>query len=312
MSGSGAALEPLVRRLRAAGCVFAEEEAALVLAQAGDDDAEVDRLVTAREQGLPLEQVLGWAELGGVRVGLEPGVFVPRRRTELMVAAAVSLGLARWSESGRSGADERRVAGPERPLSGRGEGVGAGGGERGGVVLLDLCCGSGAVAAAVGRGLRQAGVAVQVTAADVDPAAVRCAARNLPGARVLESDLFAALPDDLRGRVDVLTANVPYVPTDALALMPREAREHEPTVALDGGDDGLAVLRRVAAQAPTWLAPGATVLFETSERQAPDAVAALADAGLDGDVRTDDDLGAVVVLGSRPGSRQRSGTGPRR
>lgn len=281
MSVAGAALEPLVRRLRAAGCVFAEEEAALILAQAGDE-VEVDRLATAREQGLPLEQVLGWAELGGVRVALEPGVFVPRRRTELMVGAAVSLGL----------------------------GVSAG---HAPVVLLDLCCGSGAVALAVGDALRRAGVVPDVTAADLDPVAVRCAARNLPGARVLQSDLFAALPDDLRGRVDVLTANVPYVPTTALALMPREAREHEPPLALDGGDDGLAVLRRVAAEAPDWLAPGGAVLFEAGERQVPDAVAALADAGLAPDVRTDDDLGAVVLVGTAvPGTRPGSGTRPRR
>ena len=116
----------------------------------------------------------------------------------------------------------------------------------------------------------------------------------------------------------MLTANVPYVPTTALALMPREAREHEPPLALDGGDDGLAVLRRVAREAPTWLAPGGTVLFETSERQVPDAVAALGDAGLAPDVRVDDDLGAVVVLGTvAPGTvvpRARSGsaTAPRR
>ena len=266
----------LVLRLRAAGCVFAEEEAALILAQAGDA-AEVDRLATARESGLPLEQVLGWAALGGVRVTLAPGVFVPRRRTELMVTTAADLTAA----------------------------VPAG---RGPLVLLDLCCGSGAVAAAVGLALGAAGVAVEVTAADLDPVAVRCAAGNLPGARVLVSDLFDQLPEDLRGRVDMLTANVPYVPTAALALMPREAREHEPPLALDGGDDGLAVLRRVAADAPAWLAPGGTLLMETSERQVPDALTALADAGLTPDVRTDDDLGAVVVLGTR----RRSGTGPRR
>jgi release factor glutamine methyltransferase len=255
--------------------VFAEEEAALILEQAAvggrtgsDLTAEVDRLATAREGGLPLEQVLGWAALGGIRVALEPGVFVPRRRTELMVAAAVALGSALPADQGP-------------------------------VVLLDLCCGSGAVAAATVHGLAQAGLVAEVTATDVDPVAVRCARHNLPGARVLVSDLFAGVPTDLRGRVDVLTANVPYVPTNALALMPREAREHEPAVALDGGEDGLAVLRRVAEAAPAWLAPGGTLLVETSERQQPAALAAMEQAGLEASVRVDDDLGAVVVLGSR-------------
>jgi release factor glutamine methyltransferase len=272
-----AGFAPLVLRLRAAGCVFAEEEAALILEQAdavGGGPAEVDRLATAREGGLPLEQVLGWAALAGVRVAVEPGVFVPRRRTELMVAAAVALGLALPAEHGP-------------------------------VVLLDLCCGSGAVGAAVSYGLRAAGAEVEVTAADVDPVAVRCARRNLPGARVLQSDLFAGLPADLRNRVDVLTANVPYVPTDALALMPREAREHEPARALDGGSDGLEVLRRVAVEAPAWLAPGGTLLVETSERQVFAAQAAMAAAGLTPSVRTDDDLGAVVVVGSRGGEPSR-------
>ena len=266
--------EALVRRLRAAGCVFAEEEAALILAQA-EDPAEVDRLATAREGGLPLEQVLGWAGLAGIRVRLEPGVFVPRRRTELMVAEALAAGLALSAASAGS-ADHRPV------------------------VLLDLCCGSGAVAAAVAHGLRTSGAVVDITASDVDPVAVRCASGNLPGARVLQGDLFDALPVDLRGRVDVLTANVPYVPTGSLALMPREAREHEPRLSLDGGTDGLAVLRRVAAAAPAWLAPGGTLLVETSEHQQPAALEALEHAGLVGAVRSDDDLGAVVVLGTRP------------
>ena len=270
--------EALVVRLRAAGCVFAEEEAALILDQAasvGGGAAEVDRLAAAREGGLPLEQVLGWAELAGVRVALDPGVFVPRRRTELMVAAAVDLAL-------------------DRPGAGAGVHEDA-------VVLLDLCCGSGAVAAAVTQALHRAGRDVEVTAADLDPAAVACASRNLPGARVLRSDLFADLPQDLRGRVDVLTANVPYVPTDALALMPREAREHEPPLALDGGADGLDLLRRVAAGAPGWLAPGGTLLVETSEEQQAAALDAFTRAGLAASVRTDEDLGATVVLGRRAG-----------
>lgn len=272
--------DALVVRLRRAGCVFAEEEAALVLEQAAtaaDPVAEADRLATAREQGLPLEQVLGWAGLAGVRVAVEPGVFVPRRRTELMVACAVDLGAARRVDP---------------------------------VVLLDLCCGSGAVALAVAHGLREHGRAVEVSAADLDEAAVRCARGNLPVARVLRSDLFADLPADLHGRVDVLTANVPYVPSAALALMPREAREHEPRLALDGGDDGLGVLRRVAAQASDWLAPGGTLLVETSEEQEPTALAVLGEAGLDAGSRVDDDLGATVVLGTRPPRRHEAAAGP--
>jgi len=264
----GPDLETLVRRLRAAGCVFAEEEAALVLEQAGgsaDPAAEVERMAAEREGGLPLEQVLGWAALAGVRVAVEPGVFVPRRRTELMVTTA--LGLAATVDPGRE------------------------------VVLLDLCCGSGAVAAALVHAL--GGRRTRVVAADLDPAAVHCARRNLPGATVLRSDLFDDLPADLRGRVDVLTANVPYVPSSALALMPREAREHEPRLALDGGDDGLAVLRRVAQAAPAWLAPGGSVLVETSEEQLEAALATFREAGLDAAARRDDDLGATVVLGTR-------------
>ena len=267
MSGAGPADDPeLVRRLRAAGCVFAEDEARLITA-ATDDPTERARLVAARVAGLPLEQVLGWAEFDGLRIVLEPGVFVPRRRTGLMVAEAAALGLA--------------VVG--RP-----------------VVVVDLCCGSGAVGAAVHARLAGAGRALELLAADLDPAAVRCARRNLPpGCRVLVSDLFADLPDDLRGRVDVLCANVPYVPSDAVALMPREAREHEPRTALDGGSDGLVVLRRLVAGAPAWLAPGGSVLVETSEAQQPAASAALRAAGLLARAVHDDERGATVLVGTR-------------
>src|SRR5207249_4263400 len=95
---------------------------------------------------------------------------------------------------------------------------------------------------------------IEVHAADLDPAAVACAARNLPAGRVYQGDLYAALPASLRGRVDLVVANVPYVPTEAIAGMPTEARDHEPRSALDGGADGLDVLREVAAAAPEWLA----------------------------------------------------------
>ncbi|MGM1061138.1 putative protein N(5)-glutamine methyltransferase [Saccharothrix sp. Mg75] len=245
----------VVARLRAAGCVFAEDEARL-LVEAAADEAELRSLTERRVAGLPLEHVLGWAEFDGLRVAVDPGVFVPRRRTGHLVRLAVAAA---------------------RP----------------GAVVLDLCCGSGAVAAAVARRLPGA----EVHAADVDPAAVACARRNLPSGQVHLGDLYGALPGSLLGRVDVLVANAPYVPTDAVALMPPEARDHEPLVALDGGADGLDVQRRVVADARRWLAPGGTLVVETGRRQAPATAAAFTGVGLEARVVVDDDLDATAVVG---------------
>ena len=248
----------VVSRLRSAGCVFAEDEARLLL-DAVRTPAELTSLVDRRVAGEPLEHLLGWVDFCGLRIEVDPGVFVPRRRTEFLAAHAASRG------------------------------------DRGAVVV-DLCCGSGALGLAVATALRS----VDLHAADVDPAAVACARRNVAavGGRVHEGDLFEALPDVLRGRVDVLVANVPYVPSDAIAWMPPEARDHEPRIALDGGADGLAVARRLLAGAPAWLAPGGSVLFETSEAQAPAAVDAVTAAGLAPTVVSDEEIGATVVVGT--------------
>ena len=250
----------LVGRLRAAGCVFAEQEAALLVGAAPSVRA-LESMVARRVAGEPLEYVVGWAEFCGLRMVVEPGVFVPRHRTELLVDEAALL--------------LEGVADP---------------------VVLDLCCGCGALGAALA--VRRE---VALYAADVDPAAVRCARVNLAGAggHVVEGDLFDPLPRDLRGRVDVLLANVPYVPTDAIALMPPEARDHELRVTLDGGADGLDVFRRVSAGAPGWLAPGGHVLVESSERQAATMCDVLTGDGLVPRVVTDEEWGATLVVGTR-------------
>ncbi|MFB7738046.1 putative protein N(5)-glutamine methyltransferase [Streptomyces sp. NPDC056112] len=249
----------VVAALRAAGCVFAEEEAELILTGARTP-GELAVLVERRVAGFPLEQVLGWAGFHGLRIAVEPGVFVPRRRTEFLVDQAVA----------RSPAAS---------------------------VVVDLCCGSGAVGVALAAALGP----VELHAADIDPAAVRCARRNVVprGGTVHEGDLFAALPGSLRGRVDILAANVPYVPTGEVGLLPPEARDHEPLVALDGGADGLDILRRVTAEAPDWLAPGGCLLVETSERQAPQALATFARAGLTAHLAVSEDLNANVVTGTK-------------
>jgi release factor glutamine methyltransferase len=127
---------------------------------------------------------------------------------------------------------------------------------------------------------------------------VRCARRNLNG-RVHQGDLFDALPTTLRGRVQTLLVNTPYVPTAEIALLPAEARDHEPALALDGGPDGLDVQRRVAAEAAEWLVPGGHLMVEVSERQARTAVQVFASAGFTSWGERDDDLDATVVIARR-------------
>lgn len=259
VSGPAPSVRAVAARLRAAGCVFAEEEARLLIA-AVRTPAELAAMVERRSTGVPLEQLLGWAEFCGLRIVVEAGVFVPRRRTGFLVSAAV---------------------GVCRP----------------GAVVVDLCCGSGAVAAALAAACPQ----IEVYAADVDPAAVRCARRNLAphDGRVFEGDLFDPLPAALRGRVDVLVSNAPYVPTASIAMMPPEARIYEARAALDGGPDGLDVQRRVAGAAQSWLAPEGVLLLETSEHQGGRTAGIFAANGLIPRIAQCADLEATVVTGSR-------------
>jgi len=261
----------IVSLLRSVGCVYAEDEARLLLAETCSR-AELRRNVRRRMEGVPLEHILGWAEFAGGRVLVEPGVFVPRRRTEVLVAEALAL------------LGDHFLAAPP--------------------VVVDLCCGSGAVGMAI---LRQA-PRVELHAADVEPAAVRCARRNLEplGGRVHAGDLFEALPPALHGRVGVLTVNAPYVPTDAIRTMPPEARLYESAVSLDGGPDGLDFHRRIAAEGMAWLVPGGFLLIETSQRQATATSALLAAGGFTVETVHCGELDGTVVVGrlvaEKPGS----------
>jgi release factor glutamine methyltransferase len=208
--------------------VFAAEEASVLLREARTH-TELSEMLARRVAGHPLEQVVGWAEFCGMRVRVTDGVFVPRRRTEFLVETA------------------GRVSGP-------------------GGVLVDLCCGSGAIGAALARVIRPR----EVHAVDIDPHAIACAEVNLTDleARVYVGDLLSPLPRSLRGRVDVLVASPPYVPAAAIAALPAEARLHEPRSALDGGQDGLGLLRRIVASAPGWLTRTGWMFLETSADQA--------------------------------------------
>ncbi len=246
----------LIDSLRSSGCVFAEQEAELLL-EAATSPSELSILLARRLAGEPIEHIVGWAAFCGLRILLDDGAFVPRLRTEFLAHQAIS------------------------NLTPR-------------AVVVDLCCGSGAVGAA----MLAADPLVELHAADIDPVEVACARRNLPGP-VYEGDLLSPLPEHLRGRVDLVLASCPYVPTGAIRLLPAEARLHEPRVSLDGGEDGLDVVRRIVREAPDWLSATGSLLLETSERQAPVVLADCGTAGLTGQILRCEDRDATVVVARR-------------
>lgn len=250
-------IERVVVRLRAAGCVFAEDEARILADTATDADA-LEQLVVRRVAGEPLEYIVGATEFGGLMVAVRPGVFVPRQRSLLLVEIAAEI----------AGSD---------------------------AFILDLCCGSGALSAVLAARFSGA----SVVAADIDPVAVGCAEINLAGrGEAYCGDLFDALPSTLRGRFDVVVCNAPYVPTAAIAAMPPEARDHEPQVTLDGGADGLDLLRRVATAAPDWTTRPAHLVMEVGRGQVDAALAIFTDTGFSPAIRTDDERGATAIVGA--------------
>ena len=271
--------ENVLAALRRAGCVHAAEEAA-ILQDAAGSAAVLERMLEQRRQGMPLEHIVGWAEFHGQRITVRPGVFVPRKRSEYLVDQALAA-LAVPADAAHAGGALRRP------------------------VIVDLCCGTGALGAAMARALPQC----ELHAADIDPAAVACAAANIApfGGRAHCGDLFAALPDRLRGHIDLIVANAPYVPTAAIDFMPREARLHEPDAALNGGADGLALHRRIAAEAPAWLTPAGVLVLECSERQAASSAGIMAAHGFVASVATNEDLDGVVVMARGRAAEGRQG-----
>jgi release factor glutamine methyltransferase len=212
--------DDVVARLRAAGSVFAEDEAELL-----DGD---DQLIERRIAGERLEHVLGWVDFAGLRLEVDAGVFIPRPQTEALAQRAAAL----------------------RPS-----------------LALDLFAGCGAIACVV----KSRNPEARVVAGELDPVALACARRNGQrfGVEVFISDVDAGIPAELEGRVDVMTANVPYVPTAELPYVPHDG---EPVAALDGGPDGDDWIRRVTSIAPRWLRPGGTLLIEVDERRSRDRV----------------------------------------
>ena len=209
----------LVTRLARAGCVAAEEEAHELAARADGDLSLLRSLVERRLTGEPLAWITGRAAFGDRTVLVHAGVYIPRWQSLELVRRSTT----RLPEKGKA---------------------------------VDLCTGSGAVAAALGAVRPSAGG----VGTDSDARAVACARAN--GVEAYRGDLFVAVPAAFRTLTDVVVAVVPYVPSTELHLLPRDTLGFEDVSHYDGGRDGTDVLQRVVTDAPGFLRPGGALLLE--------------------------------------------------
>jgi release factor glutamine methyltransferase len=249
----------VIRRLMAAGCIAADEEAAVLLGAAPHGDV-LETWIRRRERGEPLAWIVGTTTFCGRTVRVDPHVYVPRWRSEALARRAAAL-LPR--EGGRA---------------------------------VDLCTGAGAIAVH----LASEAPDTTVIGTDIDANAIRCARRN--GVLAVRADLGTAL----RGQAfDVVTVVAPYVPAGEVAFLPADIRHYEPGVALDGGEDGLDVVRRASETAARLLKPGGWFLAEVGGNQAETMERTLATLGFcaiepwfddDGDLR-----GITAQLTRTPG-----------
>jgi release factor glutamine methyltransferase len=258
----------VLNALAEGGCVAPDAEARALLRASSEGAGPIDELVGRRLRGEPLAWIIGWVSFCGIRVVVDPGVYVPRPHTQGLARRAVSL-------------------------------LPAGG------IAVDMCTGSGAVAAVVASAHPHA----TVVATDIDPVAVVCARNN--GVRALVGSLDKPLSPSLRGRVDIMTAVVPYVPTEELHLLPRDVVANEPRRAIDGGRRGTTLLVRAAEAAARWLRPGGSVLLELGGDQAGEVATALADAGLSEILVHRDDDGQDRAIEARRPDGPRSGLATR-
>jgi release factor glutamine methyltransferase len=225
-------LEGLTRLLMEGGFVAADEEAEELLAAAAGDQAMLDAMVARRQEGEPLAWITGNVVFCGLTILVHKDVYVPRWHTELVAERAAE----RLPDDG---------------------------------VAIDLCTGSGALAAT----LKARRPNARVVGTDLDRNAVLNARAN--GVEAYEGDLFAPLPDALDA-ADVIAAVVPYVPRRALPLLQRDTFRFETALAYDGGEEGLDILVRVLEESPRFLKPGGALVLEVGGSQAGDLDADIA------------------------------------
>lgn len=215
---------------------------------------EYFRLVDIRAAGMPLQYITGIQEFMGLNFKVNEHVLIPRQDTETLVETAIEE------------IKKRRIP-------------------AGGLRVLDLCTGSGAIAVSLAHHLKH--INLKITASDISAEAVKTAKENsaLNNAsrqiQFIEGDLFDPFPKNRKGRgkkpFDLIVSNPPYIPRDELQTLMREVREHEPMLALDGGADGIDFYVRILKEAYLYLRKGGLLLLEIGHDQAQ-VVSALAEA----------------------------------
>jgi release factor glutamine methyltransferase len=264
-------LASAAEQLRAAGVDSPEADARLLIAHVLDVEpsrlflldavndeqaASFVRLVDRRAVRVPLQHLTGQAFFRHERLEVGPGVFVPRPETEVMTGWAVAH-LQLLCAAGQT---------PQ---------------------VAELCAGSGAISAAIAHEVPKA----QIAAVELSEEAADWARGNLAGTGVdlYVEDMADAL-HHLDGAVDLVIANPPYIPLDAYLSVPPEVRDHDPSVALFSGADGLDALRVVAQVAARLLRPGGVVAAEHADVQSEPAPAVFLEPGVFDSVRDHRDL----------------------
>ncbi len=241
------------------------------MAEAARDPAEERELARRRAAGEPLQYVLGRWQFRSLELVVDPRVLIPRPETEWVVEVALR----------EMRSMDRRVGASERGRAAGGDAGDPGGVAHGGeIVAVDLGTGSGAIALSLAT---ECSRSVRIIATERSPAALEVASLNLAACdpevasrvELLYGSWFDPVPGDLRGRVQLVVSNPPYVAAWEWPELPAEVRDWEPYDALVPGETGLEAIAAILSEAGSWLAPGGVVVIECAPGQR-DAVLALA------------------------------------
>ena len=225
-------------------------------------------LIARRAGGEPFPFLTGHIEFWGLDLQVSPGAFVPRPSSELAVQRAL-----------------KRL------------------GKKKNATVVDVCTGAGPIALALGDELPNA----EVWGADILDEGLQQGRRNakrlgISNVTLKQSDMYNGLPARLKGKVDLITGHVPYVPPDEVDDLPAEVREFEPIETLtDASADGLFLMRRAIEEAPEWLKPGGWLLLEVSDDLPPKLRKLVREAGLeDKGAASDEDELSVIIEARKP------------